>query len=283
MFRAPDKCEPLGETHFFAPFIQRVRRCSLCQRFGHSSSICRSDKLSPICAKCASKGHSEEKCPSATLSCINCKRHRLDNIKHAAFDAKCPIFVENRKVKVIIAKLGLNPIEASQYLSQFNQFLPVDWFTSTSSHSSSITFGDFFLPPALSTRFYASSLSPRPLPYSFAPLSPPPTFNFQNFPSLTLHLRFHSISPSTHSSRSSSVCSSPRHNSPKSPFTQTLPSSPFSSPLSSPNSPLSVPSSRTLNLSPSPAKPVSKSNSLSSNSPSPHTNQHSLSSPLFPN
>lgn len=131
MFLPLNALYPLPLPHYgfhihFSPFVQRVLWRHICHHFGHASSICRSGLLSPFCGKRASKGHSEGRCSSESLKCINCKRRNYVVQNYAVSDTKCPVFIENKKSKIIMAKLGLNPAEASEYLRQHSVDIPED-------------------------------------------------------------------------------------------------------------------------------------------------------------
>ncbi|XP_032684357.1 uncharacterized protein LOC116850308 [Odontomachus brunneus] len=100
---------------YFTLFVQKVRRCTHCQRFGHVSAQCRGGESARVCVKCASKEYQEQNCNSRHLNCINCIRTKEMDTNHAANDYNCPTFIENRRIKIIMAKLGLSPREALAY------------------------------------------------------------------------------------------------------------------------------------------------------------------------
>lgn len=107
----------LGKTLYFAPFIQRVRRCSLCQRFGHTDRICK-DKIK-ICENCGEKGHGSHHCACETVKCINCIRVKHVDTSHRASDAICPVFLLQKEIKRAMAILGVGPREAADYVKKF--------------------------------------------------------------------------------------------------------------------------------------------------------------------
>ena len=77
-------------------FIPRPRRCFKCQRFGHSSTSCRSQ--ADICGKCGQMAH-EEEC-SNPVCCINC------NGPHPAFVRACPAY--NKEQEILAYKVRNN-------------------------------------------------------------------------------------------------------------------------------------------------------------------------------
>lgn len=63
------------------PYIPSPRRCFQCQRFGHSSQICRGK---PTCARCGGAiPHLRDPCEEA-FQCVNCGG------PHAAYSRACP-------------------------------------------------------------------------------------------------------------------------------------------------------------------------------------------------
>lgn len=107
--RAPSSATYLGKKSRFVPYVHKVKRCFTCQRFGHLENQCRGGKKARISGKCATVGHSAAECTSSNIQCINCIRKKFKTIGHSASDLNCPTYIECRKVKVIMAKLGLSP------------------------------------------------------------------------------------------------------------------------------------------------------------------------------
>ena len=72
-----------------------VKRCALCQKFGHFVAQCPNPE-EPKCAKCG-EDHETKNCnvtDEASYQCINCKRAGLDSTNHACFSHLCPVFIE---------------------------------------------------------------------------------------------------------------------------------------------------------------------------------------------
>ena len=68
-----------------------VKRCSICQRYGHFMAQCQ-HKEDPCCAFCGGD-HETKTCSKDTgKKCINCVRNGSDNVAHAAFFHGCPLF-----------------------------------------------------------------------------------------------------------------------------------------------------------------------------------------------
>ncbi|XP_036146975.1 uncharacterized protein LOC118647013 [Monomorium pharaonis] len=75
------------------PFINRVRKCLTCSRWGHSAYACRG---TPTCSRC-DEAHKSETCYSISVRCANCKGN------HQSFDVKCPIFEKFKIINIIMA------------------------------------------------------------------------------------------------------------------------------------------------------------------------------------
>ncbi|XP_032669552.1 uncharacterized protein LOC116843310 isoform X2 [Odontomachus brunneus] len=115
----PDRASLYGKIINLKPYIQKVIRCHLCQRFGHVEEQCRSAKSSRICAKCAAVGHCEAECSSLLSKCINCTRKRLEDSAHTANSQTCPVFVENRKIKQLMTILGISNRDAGEFYRRY--------------------------------------------------------------------------------------------------------------------------------------------------------------------
>lgn len=106
-------------------------------------------------------GHSHLPHPIHTYSaqCINCHRREYADIAHAASDTSCPVYLEHKRRKVIMAKFGLSPRDALQFLSSHGSRLTDDRFdTRPSSSSFSVTsFGDYLPPHKYSSAVSSSS------------------------------------------------------------------------------------------------------------------------------
>lgn len=102
------------------PYVQKVKRCNICQRFGHVAIQCR-NRNSPICAKCAKPGHSESACNQLDLiRCVNCIRHKIDDYFHKASDFRCPVFRWEKNTKILMARTGKNSPDCKKLLHENN-------------------------------------------------------------------------------------------------------------------------------------------------------------------
>lgn len=77
----------MGKRLVLRPYIQRVRRCDRCHRYGHIAKICRTTDSNAICVRCGKyssthNGDDKSKCTSDKPSCINCIRHKLKDSEH---------------------------------------------------------------------------------------------------------------------------------------------------------------------------------------------------------
>lgn len=88
----------VGWTVLTAREFHSIRRCFNCQCFGHISVDCPNKSY---CGKC-SEGHKTESCKSRYLNCANCDYSNYKfgtnlNTDHAAWDRKCPCYLEEIK------------------------------------------------------------------------------------------------------------------------------------------------------------------------------------------
>ena len=76
------------QAHNFSP---AVPRCAICQRWGHSSQICRSPVVRcPICAKAHDEREHDRLAANTPIKCLNC------NESHRADSPVCPYFQHRR-------------------------------------------------------------------------------------------------------------------------------------------------------------------------------------------
>lgn len=71
-----------------------ITRCFRCQGFGHTSTVCRRDKV--ICSYCGGEGHNHKDCQnkSGAPCCFNCKLKKNDS-GHEASQKTCPEYLRN--------------------------------------------------------------------------------------------------------------------------------------------------------------------------------------------
>lgn len=121
-----------------SPFIQQVRRCTVCQRFGHTKSLCHLASEKCICEFCGQTGHDSGFCAERFPLCINCIRAKLDDVDHRASFSGCPSLLKQRAIKKIMAYKSFDPREADEDLRNFGEIK-----TLTSTSSQPITLNDF--------------------------------------------------------------------------------------------------------------------------------------------
>ena len=80
------------------PIVDRfhVRRCNLCQSFGHYAQHCTPD-TKIVCGFCT-ESHKSESCPNKTKDhtfhkCSNCEESGLSSVGHSSFWPKCPSYL----------------------------------------------------------------------------------------------------------------------------------------------------------------------------------------------
>jgi|GEM_PF-3730276 len=88
------------------PFVNKVRKCFNCLRWGHSSAFCRD---SPVCSRCGER-HDGEKCSSDSFLCPDCKQI------HAPFEKVCPIFLKYELVNAVMAFCNVSQFNAKKLI-----------------------------------------------------------------------------------------------------------------------------------------------------------------------
>lgn len=121
-----------------SPFIQQIRRCTICQRFGHTKSICHLAPEKCICEFCGQCGHESSFCVERFPRCINCLRVKLDDVDHRASHSGCLSLLRQRAIKKIMAHKSVDPREAGEYLRNFCEIKNLEGIP-----SSPITLNDF--------------------------------------------------------------------------------------------------------------------------------------------
>ncbi|XP_064488393.1 uncharacterized protein LOC135400491 [Ornithodoros turicata] len=87
-------------------FIPNPRRCFKCQRFGHSSQVCRGQL---VCPRCAGKEHTPESC-TKDFHCANCEGG------HPVYSRSCPRWKEEKEILKIKTEQNLNYRDARAQL-----------------------------------------------------------------------------------------------------------------------------------------------------------------------
>ncbi|XP_020294265.1 uncharacterized protein LOC109859932 isoform X4 [Pseudomyrmex gracilis] len=111
---------------FLRSYIYKVRRCSFCQRLGHTASSCKkasSDKQ--FCERCGKSGYSKPDCLSDVFECINCIRIKHKDYKHQASDAKCHAYMRQKDTHKLMATRDLLFREASELFDKEGLLLPL--------------------------------------------------------------------------------------------------------------------------------------------------------------
>lgn len=92
------------------PYINRLRRCGKCARWGHSTPFCRGRIT---CAKC-SLNHLTDTCQNKNLRCANCKG------EHHSFDSVCQVYIYNRIINAVMAYTNLSRFQATKFVKSKN-------------------------------------------------------------------------------------------------------------------------------------------------------------------
>lgn len=86
-----------------------LKRCALCQKFGHYFAHCKT-KDNPNCAHCSGE-HETNHCKStdeADKKCINCIRSDFSDCNHHAFSKLCPVYIGELEKLKQLAEVPLN-------------------------------------------------------------------------------------------------------------------------------------------------------------------------------
>jgi hypothetical protein len=74
-----------------------IKRCNICQHFGHYMSDCPTPE-EPACGKCGAN-HNTNECSSETPNCVNCVRDNATDCGHHVFSHKCPSLKRQQEEK----------------------------------------------------------------------------------------------------------------------------------------------------------------------------------------
>jgi len=86
------------------PFVNRMRKCFNCFKWGHSSAFCRS---SPVCTGCG-RTHISDACADNSFLCPDCGQ------LHPLFDTECSIFQKYKVTNYIMAYCNINQYVAKK-------------------------------------------------------------------------------------------------------------------------------------------------------------------------
>jgi hypothetical protein len=105
----PDRICIFYESFPCELFVRNPPRCTKCQSFGHTTSVCHSNKVK--CAKC-SGFHNTTSCDSQNECCPNCQGN------HPAYSRLCPKYSQARDIESVSA---LHRISYSDALKKIKQ------------------------------------------------------------------------------------------------------------------------------------------------------------------
>jgi len=88
-------------------YIPNPLRCFKCQKFGHSTRLCKNEA---VCHRCGGK-HSEESCNNAA-KCTNCSG------PHSASSKECPVWLREKEVQRVKAENNISFPKAWQIVTQ---------------------------------------------------------------------------------------------------------------------------------------------------------------------
>lgn len=150
----------MSKRVYLDPLVPKVRRCNICQRFGHLAQFCRSG-LRPdksICARCGEKGHFQSSC-SGSPKCINCIRSRCGSIDHEASSFTCPTFLREKGLKIIMARYNVLRSEAEDIYDEFDGVPRRGWTLPSMHAPPPLVLGDFVSPQASAASSFARAAS----------------------------------------------------------------------------------------------------------------------------
>lgn len=97
------------------PFVEQVRRCTKCQKLGHTKERCMAKN--GVCSRCGQKAHAVDpqenirKCTGQRY-CINCKKEG-----HSSAWSQCPMLQVHRQAQELKAKSGMSVSEAVKIIT----------------------------------------------------------------------------------------------------------------------------------------------------------------------
>lgn len=92
------------------PFINRVRKCSNCARWGHSAPFCRGSRA---CGRC-SDDHATSSCYSVAVKCVNCGGD------HDSFNPVCKVFLRHKIINAVMAFANVSRISSIKMIKSRN-------------------------------------------------------------------------------------------------------------------------------------------------------------------
>lgn len=107
----PSHIEAFNSILKVFPFINKVKQCKKCMRFGHIEVDCKSSK--PRCPTCGADDH--DKCEK--IHCILCKSD-----DHSANDINCPALLKEKKIARVMSTNNIGYHEAKKQISTKNYY-----------------------------------------------------------------------------------------------------------------------------------------------------------------
>lgn len=135
-----------------SPYINRVRRCINCSRWGHSSMFCKNNTACPKCGD----DHTDL-CPNQIMKCVNCNDYH-------SFDTSYPAFLNARIINTIMTYCNVNQFTARKLMKSRNISSPaMTGKTFRSSAFLNSALGDFQIEPRVVVEDSISESSHHPL------------------------------------------------------------------------------------------------------------------------
>lgn len=82
------------------PFINRVRKCLNCAKWGHSAHFCRGSRA---CGRCGDD-HETSNCYSMAAKCVNCGGD------HDSFNQNCKVLIRHKIINAVMAYANVSRI-----------------------------------------------------------------------------------------------------------------------------------------------------------------------------
>ena len=104
--------------------LPKPRQCQICWKFGHPSKYCHSNPCCPICGE---NNHNFDSChykgnKSYHGHCPNCNEDG-----HTAFSKKCPLYIREKEVLMIMKRRGISKRGALQILTESGLFKDISY------------------------------------------------------------------------------------------------------------------------------------------------------------
>ncbi|XP_058790945.1 uncharacterized protein LOC131664095 [Phymastichus coffea] len=101
------------------PYVQKLRQCYNCLKFGHVANTCKGKKR---CIMCGLEEHETDtdngRCPKDIPSCSNCSG------PHKSIDSTCPVYQKYLRINVLMTHDNISFSEASKIITPLIQIPP---------------------------------------------------------------------------------------------------------------------------------------------------------------